>query len=66
MDVEFEEVEEGIGDEVDCAVDILFHTILVCRTEEGREGRMGGTFFDTEEEFERPPRLTTGREGYVL
>jgi len=43
VDVEFEEVEERVRDKVDCAVDILFHTILVRRTEEGRGN--GGYLF---------------------
>ena len=67
MDVEFEEVVEGVGEGGVRAVDFWGGGVLVWRGWwREREGGGGGTFFDAEVELEGAGGFVAGHEGDVL
>ena len=67
MDVEFEKVEERVGYEVDCAIDLWSSGLGIEYWERLIRGKWCiGTFFDAKEKLEWPSSLITGWERNVL
>ena len=67
MDIEFEKVEERIGYEVDCAIDLWNSGLGIEYWGRLIRGKWCiGTFFDAEEELEWPSGLVAGWERNVL